>query len=175
MSGRGFPLSSLSDEQRRAVRAQIADGAPVVSVGIRGHKASPHTGKGAKQGMSKLEQRFAAHLDSLKAQGAVSAWAYEPFSVALPAKRSRYRPDFALVAFGECGARGAGGEVGALGGGGLVLVEVKPLDKATGKPYWQTASRLRFLLAARALAGLARLVVAWPGPHGTWNYEEAST
>lgn len=135
-----------------------------LSVPARGVLRSPHTGRGAKRGMSRIEQRFAAHLDSLKRAGAVAAWAYEPMSIALPASRARYRPDFALVAPGHVALDG-----------GLVLVEVKPLDRESGRPYWQTASHLRFRLAARALDGLARLVVAWPDARGRWQYEEART
>ena len=45
---------------------------------------------------SKLESRYAAHLDLLVKAGEIKAWFYEPMVLKL-ADDSRYRPDFLIV------------------------------------------------------------------------------
>ena len=162
MSRRRFRLDDLTPAQREAAAAQLAGGALALPVGARELKPapvrSPHTGKGGKRGMSKLEERFAR---ACAAAGVLAL--YEPLSVSLPGKRSRYRPDFltAGLAWWE----------GPRCGGPSVLVEVKPKGK-DGRPYWTQASRLRALTAAGVLRGLIRLYVAWPVGRDQWACEE---
>jgi len=171
VSRRRFTLDDLSPAQREAAAAQLAGGALAVPVGATSARVSvsaraastsavrsPHTGKSGKRGMSKLEERFAKHCASV---GVLAL--YEPLSVALPGKRSRYRPDFLTA--------GLGWWEGPRTDGPSVLVEVKPRGK-DGRPYWTQASRLRALTAAGVLRGLIRLVVAWPVGRDEWACEE---
>jgi len=45
---------------------------------------------------SKLEVRFAMHLDALKHAGDVARWQYEPVNFRLPGKKNFYCPDFLI-------------------------------------------------------------------------------
>lgn len=45
---------------------------------------------------SKLEVRFAMHLDALKHAGEVARWQYEPVNFRLPGKKNFYCPDFLI-------------------------------------------------------------------------------
>lgn len=146
------------DETLRQAALAMELRAPAVSV------RSAHTGKGAKQGMSKLERRYAAHLEVLKATGQITAASYEVMSIKLPRRRGRYRPDFAVS---------VGPAVDAAHPflRGLTLVEVKPAGKG-GKAYWPGASRNRWMLAAEVMNGLALVIAVWPKGDG-WAVEFA--
>lgn len=124
---------------------------------------SPYTGTGAKRGMSRNEQRFEAYLAEQRTAGRLSAWSYEVLRVKLPARKATAVLDFVVRATGWAGYSG------------LVVVEVKPRDKATGTPYFGPKGRLRIKLVAESLAGLeVPVLVAWPCGGG-WSLEQIAS
>lgn len=133
-----------------------------------GGTRSPHTGKGAKKGMSRNEQAFARHIDGLM-NGVVLAWKFEPMRLVLPAKRLSYTPDFlVLVASSFFGTQWWPSFPKP--SHGLVLVEVKPAD-SEGRAYWGTGkSRIKAKLAAQLLADILPVVAAWQF-RGQWSHE----
>ncbi len=167
MARRGFPsYAELSPEQQAIVRAS-RDGAPVVDVGLRGHKPSrsPHTGKGAKKGMSALEVRFGVFLERLKLAGEVKSYAYELARVVLNVRRSTKNPDFWV----RCATWRPDGDL--RGYDPLVVVEVKPTDKR-GKPYLGAKGSLPFKLGAERLAEIGVPVfMAWLDDEYGWRFK----
>lgn len=182
---RRFRLDDLSASHQEHARAQIAgsvdpglllDGigpdetlrraaleldAPAASV------RSPHTGKGAKRGMSKLELRFQNYLAQMKAQGVVLGYAYELARVPLGVPRATKKPDFWV----RCDGWRIDDEDGAFP---LVVIEVKPKDGDTGRPYFGPKGRLSVKLAAQRLAlVMVPLYVAWPYMED-WRFERVA-
>ena len=133
---------------------------------------SPYTGKGAKRGPSKLEQRFMHALEAEKAAGWVVAWGYEVMSVRIPG-RAHKRPDFFVrVAPSRCGlVHGLSRPLTYP----LSIVEVKPVDRKTGRPYYGPKGSHTIRLLAEVMEPLGvGVFVAWPTPNvGGWHVERA--
>lgn len=94
---------------------------------------------------SKLEARYAQHLELLLRAGELSWWAYEPLSLQI-AKGARYRPDFIVIeASGAISARET-------------------------KGFMREAAQVRLRVAARAFPWLRFVLVRSEG--GAWVEEE---
>ena len=168
---RGFKVADLPEHMQAEARRQLAgggvDAASMAVAKVRGSPSvaeSPYTGRGAKRGMSKLEQRFQDYLAAQKVHGVVTGYAYELARVTLGVPRAFKRPDFWVRCDGWR-IDDADGEFP------LVVIEVKPVDRKTGKPYFGPKGRLSVKLAAARLALiLVPIYVAWPYMED-WRFE----
>jgi hypothetical protein len=126
------------------------------STSARAHGPAPKRTDGYR---SKAEADYAAWLD---AQPDVKRWNYEPLSIALQGKGTRFRPDF--VATWRKGAPFFAS------GPWKVAVEVKGTSK--GQPWWRGDSRSHALHGAAALDEVLGLMlfVAWK-VKGEWFHE----
>lgn len=172
-------LLDLDDDQRADVERQLGIGLEPVGtpqtlagkIARTQGKASPHTGKGAKKGPSATEKRFMAWLDLLKQAGEILAWDYEPIRVVLRATRATHRTDFLVSVRWRYDADPSY----PLGGAHrLVLIEIKPKDGDTGRPYVTAAASLRIRSAAERLKGLIPVFLAWPQGSG-WAFDLVET
>lgn len=119
---------------------------------------------------TKVEQRFESFLGESQARCEVLAWRYEPVRVVLPAHRATYCGDFLVRVSVTAPATSWWHPLF----GALVVVEVKPRDAKTGKPYWREKSaRLKWKLAAEVLRGLVDVIAVWPAKGGGWEVERA--
>lgn len=99
----------------------------------------------AQKYASKLEARYAQHLDLLRLAGEIRWWAYEPLSLKI-AEGAHYRPDFITIE----------------ASGGISARETKG--------FMREAARVRLLVAARAFPWLRIVLVRNEG--GAWVEEE---
>ena len=158
MSSRGYPVSELSDEQRAAVAEQLGADRDVKPA----NKRTPYTGSGARRGKSKLEQAYEAHVESQAMGGVRMVLVYEPLRVLL-GHRCSYAPDF----WARPQSNGVWQRTCP------DAIEVKPTNKATGRPYMTPEARVKTKAAARSLDRLGlRLYVAWRNGAGEWVHEQ---
>ena len=127
-----------SDDQLKA-HIQRREGAPLP----QGQKAKPKR-VSPYRFASKLEARYAAHLDALKAAGEIVDWDYEPARLRI-ADGSRYTPDFMVVT-----------------ADGIAFHETKG--------HWREASRVRIKAAAERYPWFGFIGVQQRA--GEWCYEE---
>lgn len=126
-------------------------------------------GRHRKGQMTKLEKRYAAWLDALKASGHVLAWVFEPFALQL-AHRTTYTPDFLVfrpMKIVDAFAHAGGVEID------VAFVEVKPRRRDTGRPLWIEDARVKWKVAASMHARVGRFTAACPDDEGLWEHEEA--
>lgn len=136
-------LCDLSQEQRDHIRREDAtrSGAPVVSVGLKGH-GRPRGGRSA------VEMKYGARLHAMRAAGEILSAEEQPEAVVLPAHRCTYTADYRVV----------------LADGSVEFHEVKVGSKK-GPVYYDGEARLKTKLAARVLSERdppVPLVVVWP-------------
>lgn len=169
---RGFPsYAHLGPEAQAAVNAaRAADkGAPVVSVGLKGHTKRPILARelapvAAARGPSKIERRYAAHLESLKITGLIRSWLAQPAPIEL-AYDCTYQPDFWVLNVD----------------GSVEFVETKGAKRSKRGPtrpfFHDDGARVKTKVAARLLSipsaneTPAALYVAWPSRGGGWSRE----
>lgn len=141
-------MCDLSPEQRDAARAQLAGGAPVVPVAsIEGHD---------KPARSRVERRYAEHLQAVYLSGAIKGYQVQPEPIEL-AHDCLYFADF-LVWFD---------------GRPDEYVETKGAKRK--RPFFHDdGARVKVKVAARLLAQRdppALLVVAWRPKGMPWQRE----
>ena len=150
----GIPRRQLPPEVQALLRgAARVVGLPGRPGQLRPAPGGQPTGRRMAGGYrSKLEGRFAQHLQEMQLAGEVVWWQYEPLTLRLGnvGARCGYTPDF------------------------IVTATTHPVRAYEVKGFWRDGSREKVKVAARLFPWMQFVGVEWDRENRCWDYEDFS-